>query len=62
MVPAFAGVCLVLAIIPCACSLYWLGDDVFFFVLPGIMRQVHDGIDAFHSQEPDHFSNVEPNG
>ena len=31
MVPAFAGVCLALAIIPCACSLYWLGDDVSFF-------------------------------
>ena len=31
MVPVFAGVCLALAIIPCACSLYWLGDDVSFF-------------------------------
>lgn len=31
MVPAFAGVCLALAIIPCACCLYWLGDDVSFF-------------------------------
>lgn len=31
MVPIFAGVCLALAIIPCACSLYWLGDDVSFF-------------------------------
>lgn len=31
MVPAFAGVCLLLAIIPCVCSLYWLGDGVSFF-------------------------------
>ena len=31
MVPVFAGVCLALAIIPCACSLYWLGDYVSFF-------------------------------
>lgn len=31
MVPVFAGVCLALAIVPCACSLYWLGDDVSFF-------------------------------
>lgn len=31
MVPAFAVVCLLLAIVPCACSLYWLGDDISFF-------------------------------
>lgn len=29
----FAGVCLVLALVPCACSLFWLGsgDDISFF-------------------------------
>lgn len=31
MVPIFAIVCFILAIIPCVCSLYWLGDDVSFF-------------------------------
>jgi hypothetical protein len=32
-VPFFAGVCLVLALVPCACSLFWLGggDDISFF-------------------------------
>ena len=30
MVPVFAGVCLALAIIPCACSLFWLREDVSF--------------------------------
>ena len=32
-VPLFAGVCLVLALIPCGCSLIWLGggDDISFF-------------------------------
>lgn len=29
--PAFAGVCFVLTIFPCACALYWLGKDVSFF-------------------------------
>ena len=31
IVPAFAGVCFVLAVIPCICALNWLGDDVSFF-------------------------------
>ena len=31
IVPFFAAVCLILAIIPCVCSLYWLGDGVSFF-------------------------------
>jgi len=31
IVPFFAGVCFLLAIIPCICALYWLGDDVSFF-------------------------------
>lgn len=31
IVPAFAVVCLVLAIIPCVCAVYFLGDDVSFF-------------------------------
>lgn len=29
--PAFAVVCFVLAIVPCICSLYWLGNDISFF-------------------------------
>lgn len=29
--PAFAVVCFVLAIVPCACSLYWLGNNISFF-------------------------------
>jgi hypothetical protein len=29
--PAFAGVCFVLTIFPCACALYWLGSDISFF-------------------------------
>jgi len=31
IVPAFVVVCLVLAIVPCVCALYWLGDDVSYF-------------------------------
>ena len=31
IVPAFALVCLLLAIFPCIAALYWLGDDVSFF-------------------------------
>jgi len=31
IVPVFAGVCAVLAVIPCVCALYWLGQDVSFF-------------------------------
>lgn len=31
VVPAFAAVCFVLAVIPCACALYWLGDGISFF-------------------------------
>jgi hypothetical protein len=31
IVPVFAGVCLVLAIVPCVCALNWLGDGVSFF-------------------------------
>jgi hypothetical protein len=30
VVPAFAGVCAVLTIIPCACALFWLDDSTFF--------------------------------
>ena len=32
-VPTFAGVCLMLALVPCACSLWWLGgtNDISFF-------------------------------
>lgn len=32
-VPVFAGVCLILALVPCGCSLIWLGggDDISFF-------------------------------
>lgn len=32
-VPVFAAVCLLLALVPCACSLWWLGggDDISFF-------------------------------
>lgn len=29
--PAFAVVCFILAIAPCICALYWLGDDISFF-------------------------------
>lgn len=29
--PGFAVVCFVLAIVPCVCSLYWLGSDISFF-------------------------------
>jgi len=31
IVPVFAGVCAVLAVVPCVCSLHWLGDDISFF-------------------------------
>jgi len=31
LVPAFAAVCLLLAIFPCIAALYWLGNDVSFF-------------------------------
>ena len=31
IVPTFAVVCFILAIIPCVCSLYWLGEGVSFF-------------------------------
>ena len=31
IVPVFAFVCLVLAIVPCAASLFWLGNDISFF-------------------------------
>ena len=31
IVPAFVGVCFVLAVAPCAAALYWLGSDVSFF-------------------------------
>ncbi len=31
IVPVFAGVCAVLAIVPCVCALHWLGDDISFF-------------------------------
>lgn len=31
IVPVFSGVCFILAVIPCVCSLHWLGDDVSFF-------------------------------
>jgi len=31
IVPAFAVICLLLAIVPCVASLYWLGDDISFF-------------------------------
>ena len=31
--PAFAVVCFILAIVPCICALYWLGDDISFFSL-----------------------------
>ena len=31
IVPAFAVVCLVLAIFPCVSALHWLGDDISFF-------------------------------
>ena len=31
IVPTFAFVCFVLAVVPCISSLYWLGDDISFF-------------------------------
>ncbi len=31
LVPAFGGVCLLLAVVPCICALYWLGNDISFF-------------------------------
>ncbi len=31
IVPVFAGVCFVLAVVPCVCALGWLGGDVSFF-------------------------------
>lgn len=31
IVPSFAAVCFVLAVVPCACALYWLGGDISFF-------------------------------
>lgn len=31
IVPSFAVVCFLLAIVPCIAALYWLGDDVSFF-------------------------------
>lgn len=31
LVPAFAAVCFLLAILPCIAALYWLGNDVSFF-------------------------------
>lgn len=31
IVPTFGTVCLLLAIVPCICSLHWLGDDISFF-------------------------------
>ena len=31
IVPCFAAVCLMLAIIPCVCALHWLGNDISFF-------------------------------
>jgi hypothetical protein len=31
IVPLFTLVCFLLAVLPCVCSLYWLGDDISFF-------------------------------
>ena len=31
IVPLFTLVCFLLAVLPCICSLYWLGDDISFF-------------------------------
>jgi len=33
IVPVFAGVCAILAIVPCVCALHWLENDISFFSL-----------------------------